>query len=244
MQSRADSRNSTRSALQIRASVALIDIEGTVGSIAFVRDVLFPYAQTRMSDYVIAHLENEEVRSILNEAAFEAGVDVHDLSGILSALHQWTAEDRKVRPLKALQGLIWVEGFEESGIRGHLYDDAVAALHRFHGRGVKLYIYSSGSIAAQKLLFGHSVAGDLIPLFSGFYDTTIGEKRNHDSYVKIANEIGVAPESIVFFSDNVHELDAARTAGMQTVQLARPQDGVSAAGTHDAVESFERVEII
>lgn len=230
--------------MKIRASVALIDIEGTVGSIAFVRDVLFPYAQARMSEYVIAHLDDEEVRAILNEAAYEAGVEVHDLSGILSALHQWAAEDRKVRPLKQLQGLIWVEGFEKSGIRGHLYDDAIAALRRFHEGGVKLYVYSSGSVAAQKLLFGHSVAGDLLPLFSGFYDTTIGEKRMRDSYATIAREIGVSPETVVFFSDNVHELDAARASGVQTVQLARPQDGVQAAGTHDAVESFDGIEII
>lgn len=243
MQSQAIFRNSTRS-VKIRASVALIDIEGTVGSIAFVRDVLFPYAQARMNDYVVAHADDEEVRAILNEAAFEAGVEVHDLNGILTALHQWAAEDRKVRPLKQLQGLIWVEGFEQSGIHGHLYEDAIAALRRFHAAGVKLYIYSSGSIAAQKLLFGHSVAGDLVPMFSGFFDTTIGEKRVRASYEHIAREIGVSTQTVVFFSDNVHELDAARAAGVQTVHLARPEDHVEPSSAHDSVPTFETVEII
>ena len=229
--------------MQIQASVALIDIEGTVGSIAFVRDVLFPYAQDHMNAYVAANADNPEVQSILTEAAFEAGCDVHDMTCILEALQRWAAEDRKIRPLKQLQGLIWVEGFEGSGIRGHLYDDAVAALHRFHDAGVKLYIYSSGSVAAQKLLFGHSVAGDLLPLFSGFFDTTIGEKRVRESYDRILEEIGVDARDAAFFSDNVFELDAAREAGVQTVQLARPEDNVNAAGTHDAVSSFDGVEI-
>src|SRR5512146_1067902 len=140
--------------MHLRAAVALIDIEGTVGSIAFVRDVLFPYAEKHMNAYVMANVENEHLQAILYEAAREAGVDVHDLEGILTALHQWAAEDRKVTPLKQLQGLIWVEGFESSGIRGHLYDDAIDALRRFNASGVKLYIYSSGSVPAQRLLFG------------------------------------------------------------------------------------------
>lgn len=229
--------------MSLEASAALIDIEGTVGSIAFVRDVLFPYAQTHMNEYVTANAEDSGVQAILHEAAFEAGCDVHDLACILAALHQWAAEDRKVRPLKQLQGLIWVEGFEGSGIRGHLYDDAVAALRRFHAAGVKLYVYSSGSVAAQKLLFGHSVAGDLTSLFSGYYDTTIGEKRVAASYERIVEDIEVPAHDVVFFSDNAFELDAARDARVQTVQLARPEDGVSASGSHPAVRSFDGVEI-
>jgi enolase-phosphatase E1 len=229
--------------MNLRASVALIDIEGTVGSIAFVRDVLFPYAEKHMNAYVTAHLDDPHLQSILHEAALEAGVDLHDLNGILTVLHQWAAEDLKVTPLKQLQGLIWVEGFESSGIRGHLYDDAIEALRRFNGAGVKLYVYSSGSVPAQKLLFGHSVAGNLLPLFSGFFDTTIGGKRARSSYETIAREIAVAPGDVVFFSDNAHELDAAREAGMQTVQLARPDDNVERAGTHASVATFEGVEI-
>jgi enolase-phosphatase E1 len=229
--------------MSLVATTALIDIEGTLGSIAFVRDVLFPYADTRMDDYVKAHLEESDVRAILDDAAVEAGCDVHDLPCILRALHAWSDQDVKARPLKELQGRIWVEGFESSGIRGHLYDDAIDALRRFHNAGVKLYIYSSGSVAAQKLLFGHSVAGDLLPLFSGFYDTTIGGKRERSSYESIISEVGAKPGEVVFFSDNIAELDAAREAGLQTVQLARPEDGTVRAEAHDAANSFTNIEI-
>ncbi len=230
--------------MQVYASVALIDIEGTVGSIAFVRDVLFPYARERMDTFVHAHKEEPQVRALLDEAAREAGVDVHDLHSILGALHAWAEADLKVTVLKELQGMIWGEGFESSGIRGHLYEDAVDALHRFHEAGAKLYIYSSGSIAAQKLLFGHSVAGDLLPLFAGFYDTTIGGKREPESYVKIAREIGASPQRIVFFSDNAYELDAAQAAGVQTIQLARPADGTIPAVAHPVASDFHDIELV
>ena len=229
--------------MKFRATTALIDIEGTVGSIAFVRDVLFPYAQERMDAYVHVHKEEPSMRAILDEAAREAGVDVHDLPAILAALHRWAQDDVKVTPLKELQGRIWVEGFESSGIRGHLYDDAVDALHRFHDAGIDLYIYSSGSIAAQKLLFGHTIAGDLLHLFRGFYDTTIGGKREAASYERIIGEIGIAPNDAIFFSDNAHELDAARDAGIQTVQLARPQDGTIPTTEHTSVASFAEIEL-
>ena len=230
--------------MTFRARVALIDIEGTVGSIAFVRDVLFPYAQERMEGYIATHREEPWMRAILDEAAREAGLDVHDLPGITAALMRWARDDVKVTPLKELQGRIWVEGFESSGIRGHLYDDAVDALHRYHDAGIALYIYSSGSIAAQKLLFGHTVAGDLLHLFRGFYDTTIGGKRECVSYERILGEIGSAPNETIFFSDNVAELDAAREAGIQTVQLARPQDGTVPTTAHTSVESFAQIDLI
>jgi enolase-phosphatase E1 len=184
------------------------------------------------------------MRAILDEAAREAGVDVHDLQNILRALHAWSDNDVKVTSLKELQGRIWVEGFESSGIRGHLYPDAIDALNRFHDAGVRMYIYSSGSVAAQKLLFGHSVAGDLLPLFSGFYDTTIGAKREASSYERIVRELDVAPNDVIFFSDNIAELDAAREAGLQTVQLARPEDGTVPATAHTSVESFFEIVVL
>lgn len=229
--------------MHFRARAALIDIEGTVGSIAFVRDVLFPYASERMDAYVREHAEEGAVREILDQTAAESGAPRGDLRALLTALHDWTDRDVKVTPLKTLQGLIWVEGFRSSGIRGHLYADAVDALHRFHDGGVALYVYSSGSVPAQKLLFGHSVAGDLLPLFSGFYDTTIGGKREAHSYERIVREIGVPPNETIFFSDNESELDAAQDAGVQTVQLARPEDGTAPSTRHTSVESFATIEV-
>ncbi len=229
--------------MHFRARAALIDIEGTVGSIAFVRDVLFPYASERMDEYVLAHRDEPAVREILDQTAAESGASRENDSALLAALHDWADRDVKVTPLKSLQGLIWLDGYKSSGLRGHLYPDAIDALHRFHDAGVALYVYSSGSVAAQKLLFGNSVAGDLLPLFVGFFDTTVGGKRETTSYERILDEIEVPPNETIFFSDNEAELDAAEEAGIQTVQLARPQDLTVPTTRHASVESFVPIEV-
>jgi enolase-phosphatase E1 len=230
--------------LNVTASAALIDIEGTVGSIAFVRDVLFPYARERIAAFVEERKEQPEMRAILDAAAREAAVDPHDLPAIVRALHDWSDRDVKITPLKTLQGLIWTEGYERSGaLKGHLYADAIDALQRFHDAGVALYVYSSGSVAAQRLLFGHSVAGDLTGLFSGYFDTTIGGKREAPSYTRIAEAIHTPPNRIVFFSDNEQELDAAKNAELQTVQLARPEDGTVRSSRHPCIDSFTTLKL-
>jgi enolase-phosphatase E1 len=243
---RFDRRGISKARLEIvefRAAAALIDIEGTLGSIAFVRDVLFPYARERMDGYVEAHLNEPSMQALLADAAREAGVPAGDYDAILDALHRWSDNDVKITPLKELQGRIWVEGYESSGIRGHLYPDALDALRRFNAAGIDLYVYSSGSIAAQKLLFGHTIGGDVRGLFKGFYDTTIGGKRESASYRRIVGELGVEAAALIFFSDVVQELDAARSAGLQTVQLARPQDGTAPADEHNPIPSFEGIEL-
>ncbi|HTZ56374.1 MAG TPA: acireductone synthase [Candidatus Acidoferrum sp.] len=229
--------------MHFRARAALIDIEGTVGSIAFVRDVLFPYASERMDEYVTSHRDEPAVREVLDQTAAESGASRENEPALLAALHDWSNRDVKVTPLKALQGMIWIDGYTSSGLRGHLYPDAIDALRRFHDGGVALYVYSSGSVAAQKLLFGNSVAGDLLPLFAGFFDTTIGGKREVTSYERILGEIGAAPNETIFFSDNEAELDAALDAGIQTVQLARPQDLTVPTTRHASVESFAPIEV-
>lgn len=183
------------------------------------------------------------MREILEATAREGNADVRDVDALLRVLHTWADHDVKATPLKELQGRIWAEGFESSGIRGHLYPDAVAALRRYAGAGVRLYVYSSGSIAAQKLLFGHSVAGDLLPLFTGFYDTTIGGKRAASSYERLLREIDCEAGEVLFFSDNEFELDAAREAGLQTVQLARPEDSTLASSRHASVASFDGLNL-
>jgi enolase-phosphatase E1 len=229
--------------MQFRAHAALIDIEGTLGSVAFVRDVLFPFASMHMDAFVREHAQDAMVSEILDQTAAEADLPRDDLNALLEALHDWADRDVKVTPLKQLQGLIWVEGYASSGIRGHLFTDAIDALRRFHDSGVALYIYSSGSVAAQKLLFGNSIAGDLLPLFAGFFDTTIGGKREAASYERILEAIGVPPNEAIFFSDNEAELDAAQDAGVQTVQLARPEDGTVPTTRHACVESFDEIEV-
>ncbi len=196
-----------------------------------------------MNEFVRARREDPAMRAVLDQAAREAGVDVHDLDAIVRALHEWSDRDVKVTPLKELQGMIWKDGFESGEIRAPLYDDAVDAMRRYRSCGVRLFVYSSGSIAAQELLFGHAVAGDLRPLFEGYFDTTTGPKRESESYRRIAQTIGLQPERVVFFSDHPLELNAARAAGMQTVQLARPEEGVRAEGTHPATETFAGIEL-
>jgi enolase-phosphatase E1 len=229
--------------VRFEADAALIDIEGTVGSIAFVRDVLFPFAKQRLDAYVRAHCEEAEMQAILAQAAREAGLESSDISAVLRALHDWSDRDVKVTPLKELQGRIWTEGFLSSGLHAHLYDDAVQALHRFARAGIDLYVYSSGSVAAQQLLFGHSDASDVLPLFRGFFDTTIGSKRERASYQRICAQTGSRASRTIFFSDSEAELDAASESGIQTVQLARPEDATPPSLRHLSVASFDGIEL-
>ncbi|MEG3176150.1 acireductone synthase [Sphingomonas sp. RB3P16] len=195
----------------------LTDIEGTTSSIAFVAEVLFPYARARLANYVAAH--PAETAPILAEvAASEPGDPV-------ATLTRWIDEDRKATPLKALQGMIWADGYAAGAFTGHVYADAVAGLRRWHAAGVTLYVFSSGSVAAQKLLFGHSDAGDLTPLFSGYFDTRTGPKREAAAYAKIAAAIGVEADAVLFLSDTPEEVAAARAAGMDALLIDRAGGG-------------------
>ncbi|MAK61678.1 MAG: acireductone synthase [Ponticaulis sp.] len=195
------------------------DIEGTTSSISFVHDVLFPYARQRMGDFVRSHIDQiqHHLESVRDEIG-EPDMTAHEL---VSVLIRWIDEDRKATPLKAIQGMIWKEGFENGDFKGHVYPDAVVGLKRWHDAGLKLYVYSSGSIGAQKLLFGYSEAGDLNRFFSGNFDTITGGKKEAESYRKITAELGFEAQEIVFLSDVVSELEAAEAAGLQTVLLDR-----------------------
>ncbi len=218
----------------------LTDIEGTTSSIAFVKEVLFPYARAHMEDFIRRHHDDPRVAPHLDEVRAMLGGDA-DLDDVCRQLIRWIDEDRKITPLKALQGLIWEAGYREGILRAHVYDDAVDALRRWHERGLRLYVYSSGSVHAQKLFFAHTTAGDLTPLFSGYFDTTVGAKTDPASYRRIAREIGLPPGEILFLSDVAAELDAAREAGMATCQLVR--DGLPEAGAaHRQVDSFDAIE--
>jgi len=212
----------------IRAVVT--DIEGTTSSLAFVKDVLFPYAREHIADYLRAHADEapvaEQIRAVREIAADQLHGD-NTLDAVIAVLQQWIDEDRKLTPLKALQGLIWEQGYRDGDYCGHIYPDAAERLKEWHDQGISLYIYSSGSVYAQKLLFGHTAYGDLTPLFSGYFDTRTGAKSDAQSYRNIAAEIALAPETIVFLSDIVAELDAANNAGMQTWHLVRDDNPVA-----------------
>ena len=224
----------------------LTDIEGTTSSISFVKDVLFPYARRALPGFVREHGHESEVRRWLDQAAVENGGMCQD-EMIVEALQGWIDEDRKHTALKALQGLIWEAGYRDADFTAHIYPDAAPALRDWHAAGLPLYVYSSGSVPAQKLFFGHSDAGDLTPLFSGWFDTEVGGKRDAASYRRIADAIGVPAGEILFLSDVVEELDAAREAGLQTVLIDRLQDypqprHAEATHGHRRVESFSEIE--
>jgi enolase-phosphatase E1 len=223
----------------IAARAIVTDIEGTTSAISFVKDVLFPYADERLDGFVAAHRDEPVVAAAMTEAAVCAGEPDAGDARVLAHLHAWIAEDRKVTPLKTLQGLIWQEGYASTGLLGHLYPDVPPVLRAWHAAGIELYVYSSGSITAQKVLFAHTFAGDLTPLFAGYFDTTIGAKREPASYTAIAAQTGFQSREMLFLSDVDAELDAARTAGLHTARLLRPDDTPPGATTaHPAYVDF------
>ena len=221
----------------------LTDIEGTTSSISFVKETLFPYARKHLPAFVETHADDATVRHWLHEAAKEAGIISADKNEIIALLQRWIDEDRKSTALKALQGLIWEEGYRGGEYTAHVYPDAVPALEKWKKQGVDLYVYSSGSVAAQKLFFGFCDAGDVTPLFSGYFDTGTGPKRERASYQRIAQAIGVAPDQVLFLSDIVEELDAAHGAGMRTTLLARAPAACPSRGTHPCVTHFGAIEL-
>jgi len=231
---------------RIAARAVLLDIEGTTSTIAFVHDVLFPYADEHLDAFVAAHRTEPDVAQAMRDAAAVAGEDPDaDDATILAHLHHWLRNDLKVTPLKTLQGLIWAAGYEHTGLRGHVYPDAAAGLRRWHAAGLRLYVYSSGSIEAQKTLFAHSDQGDLLPLFSGHFDTTTGPKREPASYAAIVEAIGLAPGDVLFLSDVDAELDAARAIGLQTLRMLRPADTPpDATTTHPSAVSFDQLDVV
>ena len=226
----------------------LTDIEGTTSSISFVKEVLFPYARKALPGFVRAHGDEPEVRRWLDAVATEHGAMCDDAM-IVETLQGWIDEDRKHTALKALQGMVWRQGYLSGELQADMYPDAAAGLRRWHGAGHRLAVYSSGSVAAQQLLFAHTDAGDLSPLFDAFFDTEAGPKREADSYRTIAARLGAPAPGIVFLSDVVAELDAAREAGMRTVLLDRREDypqprDAAAANGHPRVESFDAVDAL
>ena len=217
----------------------VIDIEGTTSSLSFVKDVLFPYARERLAAFVRAHASDPAVRAQLEATA--SGEPLSD-DDTIARLLQWIDEDRKVTPLKALQGMIWEAGYRHGDFRGHVYEDAVRGLRAWQASGIALYVFSSGSVQAQKLLFGHSDFGDLTPLFSGYFDTTIGAKREAESYRRIAREIGRPPAEVLFVSDIREELDAARSAGLHTTWLIRDGE-LPASAAHPVARDFRSIRL-
>jgi enolase-phosphatase E1 len=221
--------------------IILTDIEGTTSSISFVKNVLFPYARAALPGFVATHGQQPAVRRWLDAVATEIAASTCDDAVIVETLQGWIDADRKHTALKALQGMIWEAGYRNGDYTAHLYPEVADVLRRWHAAGLPLYVYSSGSVAAQKLFFGFSDAGNLGALFAGYFDTEA------DSYRRITAAIGAQPADIMFLSDVVEELDAAREAGLQTVLLDRredyptPREGEAANG-HARVTDFTQIQ--
>ena len=199
--------------------VYLLDIEGTIGDISFVRQVLFPYAEARFETYLQAHWQEAPIQKLIAET----GESLTDAKAAADLFEQWSRADLKRTPLKDLQGLIWRAGYESGQLRAHLYPDAIAALRLWAETSAGIWIYSSGSIAAQKLYFTYSDFGDVTPLLKGYFDTTSGPKTDAQSFTSIARQIGVSPARIKFLTDMPGEAHAASQAGCAIALIDRRQ---------------------
>lgn len=196
-------------------SVLLLDIEGTTTPISFVYEVLFPYARQAFASFLSEHWSDAEVSNQVRQL----GANLHDPAAATRAVLELMDQDRKLGPLKALQGLIWEHGYRSGALKSQLFADVAPVLRWRKARGLRTFIYSSGSVLAQKLLFEHTSEGDLRGLLDGYFDTAVGSKGEAASYRVIANEIGA---SGVFATDVVAEALAAREAGWGAVILNRP----------------------
>lgn len=219
------------------------DIEGTTSSLSFVKDVLFPYARTHIGEFIRRHGNEPEVRELLLDAA-KLVEGPSDNEALIEQMIRWIDQDRKVTPLKSLQGLIWEYGYRQGDFKGHIYYDAVKALENWHEHGIKLYVFSSGSVFAQKLLFEHTEYGNLTTLFSGYFDTHIGGKKEPSSYLAIAEQIKTKPENILFLSDIADELDAAKQAGLNTCHVIREEYTGFENLRHKKVRSFSEITLV
>jgi enolase-phosphatase E1 len=235
----------------------LLDIEGTTTPIAFVHEVLFSYARSRVKSYLAAHFDSAEGLADLAQLRAEHAADVEqgreppdwvsgsravEIDSIVSYVHWLIDRDRKSTGLKAIQGKIWRQGYLEGSLKAPLFEDVVPALRRWRRAGLKISIFSSGSSLAQLLLFSHTEAGDLTEFIDSYFDTTNGPKTAFESYRKIAEALRLPAREVLFISDVVSELDAARAAGMHTLLCVRPGNHPqSLAEHHQIIQNFNEI---
>ncbi|XP_060103113.1 enolase-phosphatase E1 [Heteronotia binoei] len=238
-------------------TVILLDIEGTTTPIAFVKDILFPYVKDNIKDYLRRHWEEEECQQDVGLLRKQAEEDSHMdgvvpipletrdgeeeiervIQAVIDNVHWQMSSDRKSTALKQLQGHIWRAAYENGCVKGEFFEDVVPAIRKWRERGMKIYVYSSGSMEAQKLLFQHSTEGNILELFDGHFDTKIGSKVDSESYQRIAASIGCSPNNILFLTDVTREADAAEEADIHVAIVVRPGN----AGLTDDEKSYYRL---
>lgn len=209
-----------------KPDVILMDIEGTTTSVDFVHKVLFPYSYEHMDEFLNLHTSDKKINELLEQAAnlhFDRTGERLSNEKMGAVLKEWIKSDLKATPLKAIQGIMWEQGYKQKYFCSHVYEDVKESWQNWHQQKIILAIYSSGSVAAQKLLFGHTEYGDLNKYLSFYFDTEIGHKKESSSYQKIAEILKVPASKVLFLSDVGDELWAAQTAGMQVIHVMRPQ---------------------
>jgi enolase-phosphatase E1 len=235
----------------------LLDIEGTTTPIAFVHDLLFSYAKTHAGKYLTKHFDAEDVRADIRLLRDEHADDVAknkqppplaeasssaEIESLATYVNWLIDQDRKSTGLKSLQGKIWHEGYSDGTLRAQVFPDVAPALARWRVAGLNVSIFSSGSVLAQQLLFAHTESGDLTPFINNYFDTSVGRKGVADSYRRIADTLGLPANEILFVSDVVAELAAAREAGMKVVLSIRPGNQPQpSADQYSTIQSFDEL---
>ncbi|PKG56841.1 acireductone synthase [Shewanella sp. Choline-02u-19] len=223
----------------IRAIV--VDTAGTTTDLNFIEDILFPYSAKALPAFLEENQHNVLVENCICDVQDIALEPDADLARVTEILLQWISEDRKATPLKTIQGLIWKQGYANGEFKGHIFPDFIEALDGYKQKGLRVYSFSSGSVDAQKLLFGNSDAGDLTDKFNGHFDTRTGNKRFKQAYCNILNTISLSPKQILFVSDVLEELKAASEAGLNVAQMVR--DDSQRTGDFKQVSSFAELDI-
>ena len=237
----------------ISVDAILLDVEGTTSSIQFVYEQMFPYARKALRPYCCEHWNSDGLNTPLDLLAVDAGFNDKEawfdstksepMQLVTDFVEQLMDSDSKATGLKSLQGLLWKSGFESGELKSHLFDDVADSMRRWHQAGLRLAIYSSGSVTAQRLFYGHTVAGDLNSLLCANFDTQIGSKRSKDSYQKIAQELQLSSERVLFLTDVVEEVFAAEQAGMKAVVVVRPGNvPLPESYSGPKIESFEEIK--
>jgi enolase-phosphatase E1 len=232
------------SATNVRA--ILLDIEGTTTPIAFVHEVLFPFARARIKDFLVTHRESDAVRRDLElmkaEHARDAAEQLNPPDSIVDYIYWLMDRDRKSTGLKSLQGKIWEQGYADGELKAPVFPDVPPALRRWREAGLRVAIFSSGSVLAQKLLFAHTGSGDLTEFLDDYFDTTTGPKNEAESYHRISAVLQFSPAEVLFISDVVTELDAAGEAGMRGVLCVRPGNKPQPeAGDRLTISAFDEI---
>lgn len=236
--------------IQANATHLLLDIEGTTSSIRFVTETMFPFVRQQIDDFIDAKRNDasallvfDQVREEARRLGFTSDPQAEPAVELRSSVLYLMDRDAKVTGLKKLQGMIWEAGFLSGTLVAHVYPEVPDMLRRWKASGKDLRIYSSGSIAAQQLFFGHTIAGNLLPLFSAHYDTTIGGKKEVESYRRIIDDIQQPPHNVLFISDSVEELDAAAAAGLQVLLSRRDENPTPPPHRFPEIRSFEEIDL-